>query len=202
VDRKSIFLALFIFIIIALAFYFTLYELPIVPEEPAVEEEENSAEEELEGVEFTIYNDREDQKLKLKSDKVDNFKNEQRMELRPIEVEVYSTISDQLLYTLDGDFGIYYTSDKYLEIRDNVIIDSELYHILADELNYDMQKNYLEGRGSVKIKGRGFESTAEIFSADLDLKDLKLSQKRSSKKARIIFEQLKDDSKTEESNDE
>jgi len=201
VDKKSIFLALFIFIIIALASYFTIYEVPIVPDNSAVKEE-NSAEEELEGVEFTIYNDQENQKLKLQSDKVDNFKDEQRMELRPIAVEVYSTVNDKLLYTLDGDFGTYYTVREYLEIRDNVVIDSEEYHILADELDYDMQQNYLEGRGSVKIKGSDFESTADTFNSDLDLKDLKLSQKKSTKRARIIFKQLTEGSKAEESNDE
>ena len=200
-DRKSIFLALFIFIIIALAFYFTIYEVPIVPEDPAVEEE-NLAEEELEGVEFTIYNDQENQKLKLKSDKVDNFKDEQRMELSPVEVEVYSTESDELLYTLDGDFGTYYTDRKYLEIRDNVVIDSEEYHILAAELDYDMQQNYLEGRGSVKISGSNFNSTAGTFSSDLDLKDLKLARKDSTKRAQIIFKELREGSKIEESNHE
>ncbi|CCU80063.1 hypothetical protein HSACCH_01819 [Halanaerobium saccharolyticum subsp. saccharolyticum DSM 6643] len=200
-DRKSIFLALFIFIIIALAFYFTIYEVPIVPEDPAVEEE-NLAEEELEGVEFTIYNDQENQKLKLKSDKVDNFKDEQRMELSPVEVEVYSTESDELLYTLDGDFGTYYTDRKYLEIRGNVVIDSAEYHILAAELDYDMQQNYLEGRGSVKISGSNFNSTAGTFSSDLDLKDLKLAQKDSTKRAQIIFKELREGSNKEESNHE
>ncbi len=200
-DRKSIFLALFIFIIIALAFYFTLSEAPIVPEDRAVEED-NSAEEELEDVEFTIYNDQENQRLILKSDKVDNFKNEQRMELRPLQVEVYSTESDKLLYTLEGDFGIYYTAREYLELRDNVVIDSEEYHILASELDYDMQHNYLEGRGSVKISGSDFDSTADIFSSDLNLKDLKLSQKDSTKRAQIIFNELREFSTKEESNHE
>lgn len=200
-DRKSIFLALFIFIIIALAFYFSFDELPTVPEETAVEEE-NIAEEELEDVEFTIYNDQQSQRLKLKSDKVDNFKDEQRMELRPVEVKVYSTASDKLLYTLDGDLGTYYTDRKYLELRANIVVDSKDYHILADELDYDMQKNYLEGRGSVKISGSDFYSTAGSFSSDLHLKDLKLSEAESVEKAKIIFKQLTEDSKTEESNDE
>jgi LPS export ABC transporter protein LptC len=200
VDRKSIFLALFIFIIIALAFYFTMSEAPIVPEDPAVEEE--AAEEELEGVEFTIYNDRENQELNLKSDKVDNFKDEQRMELRPIEVKVYSTANNKLLYTLDGDLGIYYTARDYLEIRGNVVIDSAEYHILADELDYEMQQNYLEGRGAVKISGSDFESTADAFSSKLDLKDLKLTQKNSTESAKIIFKQLTEAFKKEESNDE
>lgn len=199
-DRKSIFLALFIFIIIALAFYFTMSEAPIVPEDPAVEEE--AAEEELEGVEFTIYNDRENQELNLKSDKVDNFKDEQRMELRPIEVKVYSTANNKLLYTLDGDLGIYYTARDYLEIRGNVVIDSAEYHILADELDYEMQQNYLEGRGAVKISGSDFESTADAFSSKLDLKDLKLTQKNSTESAKIIFKQLTEAFKKEESNDE
>jgi LPS export ABC transporter protein LptC len=201
VDRKSIFLALFIFIIIALAFYFTMSEAPIVPENPAVKEED-TAEEELEGVEFTIYNDRENQVLNLKSDKVDNFKDEQRMELRPIEVKVYSTANNKLLYTLDGDLGIYYTARDYLEIRGNVVIDSAEYHILADELDYEMQQNYLEGRGAVKISGSDFESTADAFSSKLDLKDLKLTQKNSTESAKIIFKQLTEAFKKEESNDE
>jgi LPS export ABC transporter protein LptC len=200
VDRKSIFLALFIFIIIGLTFYFSLDEVGVVPEEtpPA----DNSAEEKLEDVNFTVYNDSENQELKLISEQVDNFKSEQRLELRPIEVEVYSTESGELLYTLDGDFGIYYTERKYLEVRDNVVLDSEEYHILADELDYDMQQNYLEGRGSVKITGSEFKSSADTFNSNLNLKDLELSKKDSSKRAQIIFDELQEDFKTEESNDE
>ena len=199
-DKKSIFLALFIFIIIALAFYFSFDEVSVVPEEtpPA----DNSAEEKLEDVNFTVYNDSENQELKLISDRVANFKSEERMELKPIKVEVYSTESGKLLYTLDGDFGIYYTDRKFLEIRNNVVIDSTEYHILADELDYDIQNNFLEGRGSVKIKGDDFESTADTFSSNLNLRDLKLSKKETAERAQIIFKKLQEDSKTEEPNDE
>jgi LPS export ABC transporter protein LptC len=200
VDKKSIFLALFIFIIIALAFYFSFDEVSVVPEEtpPA----DNSAEEKLEDVNFTVYNDSENQELKLISDRVANFKSEERMELKPIKVEVYSTENGKLIYTLDGDFGIYYSDRKFLEIRNNVVIDSTEYHILADELDYDIQNNFLEGRGSVKIKGDDFESTADTFSSNLNLRDLKLSKKETAERAQIIFKKLQEDSKTEEPNDE
>jgi LPS export ABC transporter protein LptC len=200
VDRKSIFLVLFIFIIIALAFYFSLDEVGVVPETapPA----DNSAEEKLKGVNFTVYNDQKNQRLKLISEEVDNFKSESRMELKPIKGEVYSTESGKLLYTLDGDFGTYYTELKYLEIRDNVVLASEEYHILADELDYDMQQNYLEGRGSVKITGSEFKSFAEAFNSNLNLNDLELSKKSSPERAKIIFDELPEDSKTEEPNDE
>jgi lipopolysaccharide export system protein LptC len=124
------------------------------------------------------------------------------MELRPIEVEVYSIESAELLYTLDGDFGTYYPARKYLEIREDVVVDSKEYHILADELDYYMQKNYLEGRGSVKISGSDFDSTADTFNSDLNLRNLKLSQQDSTDRAQIIFKQLTEDSKTEEPDDE
>lgn len=199
-DRKSIFLALFIFIIIALAFYFTLDEVGFVPEETPTAD--NSAEEELEDVNFTIYNDSENQELKLISERVDNFKSAQRLELKPIKVEVYSTQSGELLYTLTGDFGTYFTGRKFLEIRNNVVLDSEEYHILADEMDYDMQQNYLEGRGAVKITGSEFKSTADIFNSDLNLKDLELSKRESSQRAQIVFDELQEDAKTEESKDE
>ena len=200
-DRKSIFLALFIFIIMLLAFYFTFDEVPTTPQEPAVEEE-NRAEEELEEVNFTVNNEQENQRLKLKSDRVDNFKSEQRLELSPVEVEVYSTASGELLYTLDGDSGTYYTARKYLEIRGNVVVNSDRYHILADELDYYMQRNYLEGRGSAKITGDDFTSRAESFSSDLNLRDLKLSKNDSLEKAKINFDQLTGKPQAEESNDE
>jgi LPS export ABC transporter protein LptC len=200
VDKKSIFLVLFIFIIIALAFYFSLDEVGVVPE--AAPPADNSAEEKLKGVNFTVYNDQKNQRLKLISEEVDNFKSESRMELKPIKGEVYSTESGKLLYTLDGDFGTYYTELKYLEIRDNVVLDSEEYHILADELDYDMQQNYLEGRGSVKITGSEFKSFAEAFNSNLNLNDLELSKKSSPERAKIIFDELPEDSKTEEPNDE
>ena len=199
-DKKSIFLVLFIFIIIALAFYFSLDEVGVVPE--AAPPADNSAEEKLKGVNFTVYNDQKNQRLKLISEEVDNFKSENRLELKPIKGEVYSTESGKLLYTLDGDFGTYYTERKYLEIRDNVVLDSEEYHILADELDYDMQQNYLEGRGSVKITGSEFKSFAEAFNSNLNLNDLELSKKSSPERAKIIFDELPEDSKTEEPNDE
>lgn len=199
-DKKSIFLVLFIFIIIALAFYFSLDEVGVVPE--AAPPADNSAEEKLKGVNFTVYNDQKNQRLKLISEEVDNFKSESRMELKPIKGEVYSTESGKLLYTLDGDFGTYYTELKYLEIRDNVVLDSEEYHILADELDYDMQQNYLEGRGSVKITGSEFKSFAEAFNSNLNLNDLELSKKSSPERAKIIFDELPEDSKTEEPNNE
>lgn len=199
-DKKSIFLALFIFIVIGLAFYFSFYDLALVPEEPVVEDD--SPDEELKGVEFTIYNDQKNMKLRLKSDKVDNFKKKQLMKLKPVKVKVYSTENEELLYTLDGDFGRYYTARKYLEVRDNVVLDSEEYHITAAELDYEIQKNYIKGRGSVKITAADFNSTADNFSSNLNLKDLKLSEGDSSSRAKIILKELQESSKTEVSNDE
>ncbi|RAK09794.1 LPS export ABC transporter protein LptC [Halanaerobium saccharolyticum] len=173
-DRKGIFLALFIFIIIAFSFYFTLEENPVTPPEPAAENEE-LPEEELENVNFSIFNDQQEHELKLESENLQNYKNENRMELRPIEAEVYSTNSGQLLYTLTGDFAIYYTNQDYLEIRGNVLIDSDRYQIESEELDYYLSRNYLEGRGSVKITGSDFNSRAQSFNSDLNLNNLKLS---------------------------
>lgn len=200
-DKKSIFLALFIFIIIIIAFYFSFEEVPMAPQNPEVEEE-NRAEEELEEVNFAVYNEEQKQELKLISERVDNFKSEQRMELKPVEVEVYSTESGELLYTLDGDSGTYYTAREYLELRGNVVVDSDRYHILSDELDYYMQRNYLEGRGSVKINGTQFNSSGESFNSDLELRDLKLSKNDGPEKAVINFNQLERDTTAEESNDE
>jgi len=201
VDKKSIFLALFIFIIIITAFYFSIDEVPVTTENPAAEEE-NRAEEELEEVNFFVYNEEQKQELKLISQRVDNFKDEQRMELEPVEVEVYSTESGELLYTLDGDAGTYYTAQKYLEIRGNVVVDSDRYHILSDELDYYIQRNYLEGRGAVKISGEDFSSRAESFNSNLQLNDLELSKNDSPGKAVINFNQLEQDRTAEESNNE
>mgnify|MGYP000695154583 CR=1 FL=1 len=197
-DKKSIFLALFIFIIIITAFYFSIDEVPITPENP--ETEENGAEEELEEVNFFVYNEEQKQELKLISQRVDNFKEEQRMELKPVEVEVYDIESGELLYTLDGDAGTYYTAQKYLEIRGNVVVDSDRYHILSDELDYYIQRNYLEGRGAVKISGEDFSSRAESFNSNLQLNDLELSKNDSPGKAVISFNQLEKDNTAEESN--
>jgi LPS export ABC transporter protein LptC len=173
VDRKSIFLALFIFIIIIFSLYFTLEENPITPPEPAVENQE-LPEEELEDVNFSIFTNQQKHELKLETQKLKNFKEKQRMELQPLAAEVFSTSSDQLLYTLSGDFAIYYSGDDYLEIRGNVLIESDRYQIEAEELDYYLDRNYLEGRGSVKISGTEFNSRAESFSSDLNLRDLKL----------------------------
>lgn len=200
-DKKSIFLALFIFLIIILAFYFTLNEV-VVPNPERVEPEENLPEEELEEVSFTVYNDQENKRLELKSERVDNFKNRERMELRPVEAEVYSTETGELLYTLDSDFGIYYSQREYLELRDNVVVDSKVYHIESDELDYYLKKNYVEGRGTVKITGQDFRSAADSFNSDLNLRDLTLKKETENKRAEIIFNELLQDSKQKEPNNE
>jgi len=174
VDRKSIFLALFIFIIIVFSLYFTLNQNPITPPEPEVVEQ-NLPEEELEDVSFSIFNERQEHELKLETEELENYKSQNRMELKPIEVRVYSLNGEDLLYTLRGDFGIYYSSRDYLELRSNVIIKSDQYRIETDQLDYYLDRNYLEGRGSVKIAGANFSSEAESFNSDLNLKNLKLA---------------------------
>lgn len=172
-DSKSIFLALFIFVIIVFSLYFTLEDNPITPPKPAVKKEE-LPEEELKNVRFSIFNNQQKHELKIESEKVKNYKSENRMELRPIEAEVYSLAGDQLLYSLAGDFAIYYANQDYLKIRGNVVIESDRYYIESDELDYYLNRDYLEGRGSVKITGSNFKSRAESFSSDLNLNNLKL----------------------------
>lgn len=189
-DRKSIFLALFIFIIIIFSLYFTLEENPITPPEPAVENEE-LPEEELEDVNFSIFNNQQEQELKLETELLKNYKEDQRMELRPLEADVYSLNGDQLLYTLKGDSAVYYSSDQYLEIRGNVLIESDRYQIEAEELDYYLNRNYLEGRGSVKITGSEFNSRAESFNSDLDLRNLKLTGDNG--RAAVDFDELQED---------
>ncbi|MFP4197982.1 MAG: LPS export ABC transporter periplasmic protein LptC [Halanaerobium sp.] len=189
-DRKSIFLALFIFIIIIFSLYFSLEENPITPSEPAVENEE-LPEEELEDVDFSIFNNQQEHELKLETKNLKNFKNENRMELEPVEADVYSTADGQLLYTLSGDFAIYHSSEDYLEIRGSVVIESENYQLEAEELDYYLGRNFLEGRGSVKIKGSDFNSRAESFNSDLNLRDLKLAGDKGP--AAVDFEELEVD---------
>ena len=185
-DRKSIFLALFIFIIIVFSLYFTLQENPILPLEPAAEIE-NLPEEEMQDVSFSIFNENQKHELKLQTQELKNFKSQNRMELRPIELKVYSLNGEQLLYTLSGDFGVYYNSRDYIEIRGNVVVETTSYHIRGDELDYNLSLNYLEGRGSVTIRGSDFNSKAESFNSDLNLRDLKLSGNK--KQAEIKFDE-------------
>ncbi|PUU95536.1 LPS export ABC transporter periplasmic protein LptC [Halanaerobium sp.] len=189
-DRKSIFLALFIFITIIFSLYFTLEENPITPPKPTAENKE-LPEEELEGVNFSVFNNQQNQELKLETEHLKNFKDEQRMELRPLEAEVYSTNSNQLLYTLSGDFAVYHSNDQYLEIRGNVLIESDRYQIEAEELDYYLNRNYLEGRGSVKITGSEFNSRAASFNSDLDLRNLKL--KGDNGQAEVDFDEMSED---------
>jgi LPS export ABC transporter protein LptC len=187
VDRKSIFLALFIFIIIIFSLYFTFQENQVFPPETGVENEE-LAEEELENVSFSIFDNQQEYQLKLKSEKVENYKNENRMELSLVGAEVYSLNSGELLYKLRGDTGSYYSSENYLKIRGNVMIEGQSYQIKADELDYYLNRNYLEGKGSVEIIGSGFNSKAETFNSNLDLKNLELSG--NNQQARINFDEF------------
>ncbi|MGM0548045.1 MAG: LPS export ABC transporter periplasmic protein LptC [Bacillota bacterium] len=200
-DKKSIFLALFIFIIIAFAFYFSFEEIPTMPQRPQKTTEEKPAAE-LKEVNFYIYNEAEKQKLKLISAEVENFANDQRLELEPVEVEVYDLETEKLLYTLDGKEGTYYPQREYLEVRGQVVVESDLYYIFADELDYRMQKDYLEGRGNVRLAGTDFISTAEFFSSNLKLEQLNLDKKDKKEQAVINFQDLQQDLKAEESNDE
>jgi len=188
-DRKHIFVALLLLAVIALSLYFTLEERPIRDiEEP---EAQPGAEEELQDVSFSIYNDEQKHELLLISERVDNYQSQGRMELRPVEVEVYSTETDQLLYTLDGDLGYYFSSEGYIEVMGNVKIESDSYYIESDILDYYINDNYLEGRDNVNIEGSQFNSEADRFSSDLNLKDLRLfgSDKNGFEQAEVYFEE-------------
>ncbi|TDO95106.1 LPS export ABC transporter protein LptC [Halanaerobium saccharolyticum] len=172
-DRKSIFLALFIFIIIVFSLYFSLEENPIItPESPA--ENQQLPEAELQGVELTIYNDQQNHRLRLLSEQVKRFESEQRLDLKPVKIKVFNKSTGELLYTLTGDSGSYYSSRGYIELRGNVVVESDRYQIKSAALDYYLNRNYLEGRGSVKITGSGFNSRAQSFRSDLNLNNLKL----------------------------
>lgn len=184
-DRKSIFLALFIFIIIVFSLYFSFEDIPITPDQSPASEQK-LPEEELQGVEFTIYNDQQNHQLQLSSEQLENFKSEQRMELKPVQVEVYNQSNNDLLYTLSGDLGTYFSDQEYIELRGNVVVESDRYHIESTELDYFLNRNYLEGRGSVRITGANFNSEAGSFNSDLNLKNLELSGNE--EKAEVDFE--------------
>lgn len=195
-DKKSIFLAFFIFLVIILAFYFSVDETLITPQPP--EKEKKQAEDQLEDVNFSIYSQKGKYEIKIESEKVDNYKNEAKMHLKPIYGEVYSTKTGELLYTLEGDFARYYTKNEYLEVRGNVVLDSERYHIVSDELDYQLNQNYLEGRGSAVITGLDFVSQAERFESNLNLKDLQLFKNETDgRPAEIKFKQLTEESDNE-----
>lgn len=173
-DKKSIFLALFIFIIIALSLYFSFEENTFTPENP-VKENKKLADEELEGVNFSVYSEDQKYELKIESQKLKNFRDEKNyMELDPLTAELYSLESGKLIYTLTGDFAIYYNQKAYLEIRGNVVIDSDNYQITAAEVDYYLNQNYIEGRGAVKIISKNFHSDADSFNSELNLENLNL----------------------------
>lgn len=195
-DKKSIFLAFFIFLIIILSFYFSIDETLITTQPPA--EKKDQAEDQLEEVNFSVYSQSGSYEVKIESEKVDNYQSEAKMHLKPIYGEVYSTKTGKLLYTLEGDFARYYTKNEYLEVRGNVVIDSERYHIVSEELDYQLNQNYLEGRGSAVITGRDFISQAERFESNLNLKDLQLFKNEAgSRPAEIKFKQLIEESDNE-----
>ncbi|MFW6273889.1 MAG: LPS export ABC transporter periplasmic protein LptC [Halanaerobium sp.] len=190
-DKKHIFVALFLLIVIVISLYFTFEENPLAPEPE--QPEEQGPEEELEDVGFSIYNRDQEHELILESENVDNYEGENRMELEPIEIKVYAADSEELLYTLNSDFGIYHSDREYIELSGNVKLDSDEYYAEADLLDYYIGDNHLEGRGNVFIEGSEFEADAEEFSSDLNLKDLKLSKTEDDGGASVFFEELNND---------
>jgi LPS export ABC transporter protein LptC len=190
-DRKHIFVALLLLIVIAISLYFTFEENPLAPEPEQVAEQ--GPEEELKDVSFSIYNRAQEHELILESEKVDNYQSENRMELEPVEVRVYAADSDELLYTLNGDFGIYHSDREYIELIGNVKLNSDQYYAEADLLDYYINDNHLEGRGNVLIEGSQFEADAEKFSSDLNLRDLKLYKAEDNGRASVFFEELNND---------
>ncbi len=190
-DRKLIFVALLFLIVIAISLYFTLEENPLAPQpEPA---DEQGPEEKLKDVSFSIYNRNQEHELILESKKVDNYQNENRMELEPVEVRVYAADTEELLYTLNGDFGVYHSDSEYIELIGNVVLNSDDYYAEAEKLDYYIQDNYLEGRGNVIIEGSRFEAEAEKFTSDLNLKDLKLFKAEDDERAAVFFEEKNND---------
>ena len=191
-DKKHIFLGLFIFMIIAISLFLTLDEPPFVEPNDIIEVEEGP-EEELEEVRFSIINRNQNHELQLISDKVDNYQAQNRMELYPVEIEVYSREDGELLYTLKGDFGQYFSREDYLELRGNVEIESERYFIEADELDYYLTEDFLEGRDSIQLRGADFRSTAKRFDSDLNLRNLRLYAEENGTKAGVYFEEQDDE---------
>lgn len=191
-DKKYIFLGLFIFMIIAISLFLTLDEAPFL-EPNELNEVEEGPEEELEDVRFSILNRNQNHILWLVSERVDNYQAENRMELYPVEIEVYDRQDGKLLYTIEGDFGQYFSQEDYLELRGNVEIESERYFIEADELDYFLNEDFLEGRGSVLIRGRDFTSRAKRFDSDLNLRNLRLYAEENEKRAGVYFEEQEDE---------
>ncbi|MCC3144910.1 LPS export ABC transporter periplasmic protein LptC [Halanaerobium sp. Z-7514] len=191
-DKKYIFLGLFIFMIIAISLFLTLDEAPFL-EPNELNEVEEGPEEELEDVRFSILNRNQNHILWLVSERVDNYEAENRMELYPVEIEVYDRQDGKLLYTIEGDFGQYFSQEDYLELRGNVEIESERYFIETDELDYFLNEDFLEGRDSVLIKGRDFTSRAKRFDSDLNLRNLRLYAEENEKRAGVYFEEQEDE---------
>ena len=190
-DRKYIFLALLLLLAIAISLYFTLQGNPTTPVQPP--EEQQGAEEELKDVSFSIFNQAQDHELQIDSEKVVNYQSQNRMELRPVEMRVYSTITDELLYTLNGDLGYYFSDREYIEVIGDVKIESDDYYIEADVLDYFIDDNYLEGRGNVYIEGRNFTAEAVKFSSDLNLHDLILYGAEKDGQAEVDFDEFKEE---------
>ncbi|ADQ13899.1 LPS export ABC transporter periplasmic protein LptC [Halanaerobium hydrogeniformans] len=191
-DKKHIFLGLFIFMIIVISLFLTLDDPPFI-EPNDLNEVEEGAEEELEDVRFSIINRNQNHELKLISERVDNYQSENRMELYPVEIEVYDREDGELLYTLKGDFGQYFTREDYIELRGNVEIESDRYFIEADELDYFLNEDFLEGRDSVQIRGADFTSTAKRFDSDLNLRNLRLYAEENQTRAGVYFEEQNDE---------
>lgn len=190
-DRKHIFLALLLLLVIAISLYFTLQENPLKPVQQP--EERQEPKEELKDVSFSIFNQAQDHELQLDSKKVENYQSQNRMELRPLEMRVYSTVTEELLYTLKGDLGYYFSDREYIEVIGNVKIESDNYYIEADVLDYFIDDNYLEGRGNIYIEGKNFKAEAVKFSSDLNLRDLKLFGAEEDGNVEVDFEDINEE---------
>lgn len=189
-DKRYIFLALFIFIIIFFSIYFTINDTNfILPEPVQNSQQQPKPDQELENVNFTIYNNQQQLRIKLISKNVDNYTTTAKMDLTPFRAEAYSLLDGSLQYTITGETGTYYTAEHYLKVKRNVELKSELYQINSDKLDYYLDKNYLSGSGSVIITGNEFNAKADSFNSDLKLNNLKLIGQQKDFKPEVKFKE-------------
>ncbi|SFL18537.1 LPS export ABC transporter periplasmic protein LptC [Halanaerobium salsuginis] len=189
-DKRYIFLALFIFIIIFFSIYFTINDTNFILPEPVQDSQQQpKPDQELENVNFTIYNNQQQLRIKLISKNVDNYTTTAKMDLTPFRAEAYSLLDGSLQYTITGETGTYYTAEHYLKVKRNVELKSELYQINSDKLDYYLDKNYLSGSGSVIITGNEFNAKADSFNSDLKLNNLKLIGQQKDFKPEVKFKE-------------
>lgn len=146
--------------------------------------QEETPEDELKKVNFTLYNEDKTIKWELSSRSATRFEEQGVINLSPLTVNAYKIKNDHLFYSLTGKAGEYLYREQKLNVKGPVQMKGKDYHLTASKVIWNQQNNKIFGHNGVRITAPSFVMTGDYFQVDLGLEQLTVT---GSEETRVHF---------------